>query len=119
MKFIKKSPLFLILLLTGILFTLAAAAGRSSIYAEQEYDILKAPLLSVLFAGINDDLYPWQLFERDAVETAALKEAAEPGDNGEEEPPKEDGPGSFEDPEPEITPEPARMPEPVDRKSVV
>ncbi len=113
MKFIKKSPLFLILLLTGILFTLAAAAGRSSIYAEQEYDILKAPLLSVLFAGINDDLYPWQLFERDAVETAALKEAAEPGDNGEEEPPKEDGPGSFEDPEPEITPEPARMPEPV------
>lgn len=74
MKFIKKSPLFLILLFTGILFTLAAVGGRSSIYKDQEFDIRKAPFLSILFTGINDDIYPWQLFEDETVETAAVSE---------------------------------------------
>lgn len=77
MKFIKKSPLFFILLSTGILFTLGAAGGKNSIYRQQEYDILKAPLLSILFTAINDDIYPWQLFEQGAAETAALGELSE------------------------------------------
>ncbi len=63
MKFIKQSPLFLLLLLSGFLLTLIAIVGKDNIYDEQEYDPLKAPLLSVVFTGINENLYPWQLLQ--------------------------------------------------------
>lgn len=63
MKFIKQSPLFLLLLVSGFLLTLIAIVGKDNIYDEQEYDPLKAPLLSVVFTGINENLYPWQLLQ--------------------------------------------------------
>lgn len=62
MKLIKKCPFFLLLLGTGLLLSVLAAAGKNSIYATQSYDPLRAPILSVLFTGINDDIYPWQIF---------------------------------------------------------
>ena len=91
-KLIKQSPLFVILLVSGILFTAAAAGGRKTIYRDQTFDPWKAPLLSILFTGLNDDIYPWQLFTREAVQTtAALPEEEtesfpeeESGDAGEE-----------------------------------
>ena len=61
MKNLKKCPLLLLILFTGVLFTIAAAVGKQNIYADQEYDPLKAPLLSVLFTGVQDDIYPWQM----------------------------------------------------------
>ena len=63
MKFIKKSPLFLLLLLSGLILTLIAVGGKDNLYDEQEYDPLKEPLLSVVFTGVNEDIYPWQMFE--------------------------------------------------------
>lgn len=75
MKFIKQSPLFLLLLLTGFLLTLTAVAGKDNLYGEQEYDPLREPLLSLVFTGINEERYPWQLFWG-KEEAEALAEAA-------------------------------------------
>ena len=70
MKIIKKCPLFLLLLSTGIFFTIIAAGGRRTIYAGQEYSPLKAPLLSVMFTGLNEGIYPWQVLENGSITTS-------------------------------------------------
>ncbi len=68
MKLIKNCPLFLLILSTGVLFTIAAIGGRNTIYAGQEYEPAKAPVLSIMFTALNDDIYPWQLFGSESVE---------------------------------------------------
>ena len=85
MKFIKQSPLFLLLLVSGFLLTLIAIVGKDNIYDDQEYDPLKAPLLSVVFTGINENLYPWQLLQSKEetevmaeIESGAEDESNEP-----------------------------------------
>ena len=92
MKIIKKCPLFLLLLSTGIFFTIIAAGGRRTIYAGQEYSPLKAPLLSVMFTGLNEGIYPWQVLENGSITTsgpmdtdlaqaeASQEDMADPGD---------------------------------------
>ena len=77
MKFIRKSPLFAIILCTGFLFTLAAIGGKDNIYSSQEYHPLKAPVLAIVFTGINDEIYPWQIFTKDVQETSAQPETEE------------------------------------------
>lgn len=76
MKFIRKCPFFIILLSTGLLFTIIAAGGMRTVYAQQEYLPLKAPLLSVMFAAINDDIYPWQVLDQESLPVS--EPAAEP-----------------------------------------
>lgn len=96
MKNLKKCPLLLLILFTGVLFTIVAAVGKQNIYADQEYDPLKTPLLSVLFTGVQDDIYPWQMLsgaepvsaqkaskENDAVQgNSDQQEQSVPGQNG-------------------------------------
>lgn len=96
MKNLKKCPLLLLILFTGVLFTIVAAVGKQNIYADQGYDPLKTPLLSVLFTGVQDDIYPWQMLsgaepvsaqkaskEDDAVQgNSDQKEQSVPGQNG-------------------------------------
>lgn len=67
MKFIRKCPFFITLLSTGLLFTIIAAGGMKTVYAQQEYSPLKAPLLSAMFTALNDDIYPWQILNRESV----------------------------------------------------
>ncbi|MCM1135392.1 MAG: GDSL-type esterase/lipase family protein [Clostridium sp.] len=62
MKLIKKCPFFILLLSTGLLFTIIGLGGLKNIYAAQEYDPVKSPVLSVMFTAINEDIYPWQIF---------------------------------------------------------
>ena len=62
MKLIKKCPVFVLLLSTGLLFTMIALGGKNTIYASQEYDPVTTPVLSVMFTAVNDEIYPWQLF---------------------------------------------------------
>lgn len=62
MKWVKKSPLLVLLLSTGLLFTIIGIGGRRTIYANQEYDPIKAPVMSVLFTGLHEGIYPWQIF---------------------------------------------------------
>lgn len=96
MKNLKKCPLLLLILFTGVLFTIVAAVGKQNIYADQGYDPLKTPLLSVLFTGVQDDIYPWQMLsgaepvsaqkaskEDDAVQgNSDQQEQSVPGQNG-------------------------------------
>lgn len=96
MKNLKKCPLLLLILFTGVLFTIVAAVGKQNIYADQGYDPLKTPLLSVLFTGVQDDIYPWQMLsgaepvsaqkaskENDAVQgNSDQQEQSVPGQNG-------------------------------------
>lgn len=67
MKFIKKCPLFLLILSTGLLFTIIAISGKRNVYASQDYEPLKAPVLSVMFSAINDGIYPWQVLDGGSV----------------------------------------------------
>lgn len=60
MKLIKKSPLFCILISTGIFFSLIGFGGLKTIYSGQELNFLKNPVLTVVFTGIHDEIYPWQ-----------------------------------------------------------
>jgi len=61
MKRIKNCPLLIILISSGLLLTLLAAAGYRSLYAGQQYDFIREPLLAVVFRGVNEEIYPWQL----------------------------------------------------------
>lgn len=74
MNFIKKCPFFLLLLGTGLLFSVLAIAGKNNVYAAQEYDPVTAPILSVMFTGINDDVYPWQIFTGQTSQVMAQAE---------------------------------------------
>ena len=71
MKYLKKCPLFLLLSVTGVLLSLTGAGGMKSIYAGQAYDPLTAPLLSVVFTGIKDEIYPWQIFSKERIPAMA------------------------------------------------
>lgn len=74
MRFIRKCPLFIVLVSTGILFTVIAIGGKNNIYKDIEYHPLQAPLLSLLFVGVRDDIYPWQMFDSPGQETMLLIE---------------------------------------------
>ena len=78
MKNLKKCPLLLLILFTGVLFTIVAAVGKQNIYADQGYDPLKTPLLSVLFTGVQDDIYPWQMLS--GAEPVSAQKASKEND---------------------------------------
>ncbi len=61
-RLFKECPFFLLLISTGVLFTIIGIGGKKNIYEFQEYDPLDRPILSVMFTAINDDIYPWQIF---------------------------------------------------------
>ncbi len=53
-KIIKNAPVLLLLISTGILLTVIGISGKNNIYAGQEYDPVKEPLLALVFQGINE-----------------------------------------------------------------
>ncbi|MGN0377314.1 MAG: GDSL-type esterase/lipase family protein [Suilimivivens sp.] len=105
MKFIRQGPLFLILLSTGVLFTLIAAGGKNTIYEAQEYEPVKAPLLSIVFTGINDDIYPWQIFMEANEEEETMEAMAETDIGTESSMPENNGNGYGVETAVESTPE--------------
>lgn len=112
MKFIRKCPFFIILLSTGLLFTIIAAGGMRTVYAQQEYLPLKAPLLSVMFAAINDDIYPWQVLDQESLpvsEPAAEPDVQEAAGDPEMQAPEQD-PAQPEDVPPARVPSPEQSP---------
>lgn len=109
MKFIRTAPLFLLLLSTGILFTVAGIAGKNSIYAGQEYNPVKEPIVSVVLKGLEDEIYPWQLFDKAKQDEQMITE------NNTENEPEGDiiiakDPGATPAPEPTPTPTPTPTP---------
>jgi hypothetical protein len=69
MKFLKNAPLLALLLVTGILLTAVGFGGKSTIYKEQSFTPLEEPLLSLVFTGIHDKVYPWQMLDSRREET--------------------------------------------------
>lgn len=86
MKIIKKCPLLILLISTGILLTLAAAGGKRNIYKNLEYSPLKAPLLSLIFTGWNEEIYPWQMITENGLgkQTEDVMAEISPEENGQD-----------------------------------
>lgn len=59
---IKRMPLTISLAATAIVFTVIAIKGTGSIYDDSERNRLTTPILSLVFNGINDGEYPWDVF---------------------------------------------------------
>lgn len=71
MKWMKKSPFFFLIASSAVLLTILAIGGSGTIYKEQECNLLKTPFLSVVFTGLNEGIYPWQIVAQNAQEAAA------------------------------------------------
>lgn len=77
MEHIKKCPLFVVLMGTGLIFTLIGIVGKSNIYAGQEYDPVTTPVLALMFRAVNDDIYPWQILDGESRQVMAVKDGQE------------------------------------------
>lgn len=86
MKNWKKCPLFLLLLVSGLVITGAGYAGEHSIYAAySKPEGWMTPGLSLVFQGWKDGVYPWDLFGgNDASQTMAEAETETEGSVPEE-----------------------------------
>ena len=84
-RLFKKCPFLLLLTSTGILFSLIGLWGHRNIYAGQEYDPLREPALVMMFQGLKEDIYPWQILEQESAPVMAQKEEPGPGTEKEEE----------------------------------
>lgn len=62
-KWIKKCPVFLLLVISGFAFTLIGAAGRFSIYKDYEFDPIKRPFLALVMEGAGNGTVPWEIAE--------------------------------------------------------
>lgn len=72
-KLLTKSPVFCLILLVGILLTIAAFLGRKELYVTQEHDPWREPYLTLVMKGIQEDIYPWQLFDESAKQMIVEK----------------------------------------------
>ncbi len=112
---LKNCPLLAGILLGTVLLTLAALCGFHNIYATQDYNPLKQPLLAMVFTGIQDEIYPWDLFNEakkaellarkqkiDELKEGSKEETQKPGDadgSNDEAQNAEQGTGSQQDQE--------------------
>lgn len=79
MKWWKTCPLLLLLAVSGLILTGIAFANRQGVYGAYEQDSLQRPILSVLFLGAKDGVYPWT-----AQQEAAQMVMAQPAENQEQ-----------------------------------
>jgi hypothetical protein len=85
MKWIKKCPLFLILVISGVLFTLAGIIGKNSIYKDYEYHFADTPFLALTLEGISKGEYPWESLRYGSVIEAVSGALNLPIGSGEDE----------------------------------
>lgn len=72
-KRMKKAPLLCGIVIGSMILTLAGMLGWDNIYTMQEKDPVQNPVLATVFTGINDGVYPWQLWNEEAREAAAMQ----------------------------------------------
>ena len=83
MKWMKQCPAVILLIGTGIVLTIFGFVGKNTAYAQSEYNGLKMPLLSLVFMGINEEVYPWQIFQGgQSVQAATSDDATLQADAG-------------------------------------
>ena len=68
----KKAPLLILIIISSCFFSLFGFAGRNDIYYNQDHNLLKAPFFTGMFIGINNDMYPWMLYDDDIRSEAKL-----------------------------------------------
>ncbi|MCR4788596.1 MAG: hypothetical protein K5888_08415 [Lachnospiraceae bacterium] len=61
----KKTPLIFAVIATIIVFELLGIVGYNNIYATQDHDPVKEPILARVFSAINDGIYPWDMFNEE------------------------------------------------------
>lgn len=76
-RLLKKCPFLLLLASTGILFSLIGLWGHKNIYAGQEYDPVKEPALVMMFKALREDIYPWQIWEKESEPVMAQAQESE------------------------------------------
>lgn len=67
-KFVKKCPVFILLILGGLILSGFGYAGKNTIYRDYEVDAWKTPYFSLVFQGIHDGIYPWDLWNKKALQ---------------------------------------------------
>ena len=66
----KKAPLFWAILISAVFFTVLGVLGYGNIYAAEEASFSDSPMLTRVFSAINNDVYPWDIFNREKVLSA-------------------------------------------------
>ena len=84
-RMFKKCPFLLLLTSTGILFSLIGLWGHKNMSGGREYDPVREPALVMMFQGLKEDIYPWQILEQESAPVMAQKEEPGPGTEKEEE----------------------------------
>lgn len=59
-EFIKKCPVFLILAVSGALFSLIGIIGSFSVYKEYEFHVARRPYLALMLEGVSKGTMPWE-----------------------------------------------------------
>lgn len=59
-EFIKKCPVFLILAVSGALFSLIGIIGSFSVYKEYEFHVARRPYLALMMEGVSKGTMPWE-----------------------------------------------------------
>lgn len=62
MKCLKKCPILILLLISGIFLTVCGFMGKNNIYKDYPCDIASTPMLSLVMNGFGKDAMPWDYF---------------------------------------------------------
>lgn len=77
-----KYPFMMLLSISAIILTIAAYIGRNSVYADYSADLVNYPRLTVVFEGIKDKKYPWEvLTDQNKLESAYNSDEVPPTKN--------------------------------------
>ncbi|MBQ7839505.1 MAG: acylhydrolase [Lachnospiraceae bacterium] len=74
MKWWKKCPLLILLIISGLFLSGISAANQNSSYSGYQVDNLLKPMFSSVFLGAKDGIYPWSDMKNDVEEVYAFKE---------------------------------------------
>ena len=64
MKNILKCKVTIFLLLSWALLSVAGYLGKDNIYSRYKTDVAKNPYFVLVFQGIHDGIYPWQIGQK-------------------------------------------------------
>ena len=70
----KRASLLIAILFSGVIITIISIIGRFTIYKDYSLNYWKQPIMTVLFEGIRDGVYPWNIGEKpekECVDAAA------------------------------------------------
>lgn len=69
LKHMREYPFLAIIIGSAILFTAIGYIGKNNVYADYSVDFIKTPQLTVVFEGMKEGKYPWEMseYKRDSI----------------------------------------------------